>query len=122
MTLHVFQNHLVLAAVLAAGVLLAPAMAQAQDRERSARYDGLDRRTCRDYTRTIFEFGRIRETYGTACLQRDGSWRVVAEGPHPAYRGDHGRVRFIPGYRYPGSFQHKDDRRESPHRRAAPHD
>lgn len=113
MILRVFQNHFTLVALLAAGMMFAPAMAQAHERDRGFRHDAFERQTCRDYTRTIFEFGRLRVAYGTACLQRDGSWRVVAEGPRPIYRLDQRRVRYvIPGYRYPGGFIHNDRRHD----------
>lgn len=32
---------------------------------------------CREYTQTIVIGGQVQETYGTACRQPDGTWRVV---------------------------------------------
>jgi len=32
---------------------------------------------CREYTQQIGIAGQIQESYGTVCLQPDGSWRVV---------------------------------------------
>ena len=32
---------------------------------------------CREYSQTVRVGGRIQESYGTACLQPDGSWRIV---------------------------------------------
>ena len=32
---------------------------------------------CRDYSELIKVGGHVQESYGTACLQPDGSWRVV---------------------------------------------
>ncbi|MDR3450307.1 MAG: glycine zipper 2TM domain-containing protein [Alphaproteobacteria bacterium] len=32
---------------------------------------------CREYSQTVRIGGRARESYGTACLQPDGSWRIV---------------------------------------------
>ena len=32
---------------------------------------------CREYSQEIRIAGRIQESYGTACLQPDGTWRVV---------------------------------------------
>lgn len=32
---------------------------------------------CREYSKKIRVGGRIQESYGTACLQPDGSWRIV---------------------------------------------
>ena len=32
---------------------------------------------CREYTRQVQIGGRVQESYGTACLQPDGAWRVV---------------------------------------------
>lgn len=34
-------------------------------------------RYCREYTQTITVGGRTKRGYGTACRQRDGSWRIV---------------------------------------------
>lgn len=33
---------------------------------------------CREYTATTMVNGRPVETYGTACLQPDGRWRIVS--------------------------------------------
>src|SRR5262245_44369171 len=33
--------------------------------------------TCREYQATTTIDGRPQPTYGTACLQADGSWRIV---------------------------------------------
>jgi len=33
--------------------------------------------TCREYQSTGSVGGRLQQTYGTACLQPDGSWRIV---------------------------------------------
>ncbi len=33
---------------------------------------------CREYTTTMMVGGRPVETYGTACMQPDGSWRIVS--------------------------------------------
>jgi hypothetical protein len=33
--------------------------------------------TCRQYSQHLRTAGGIQESYGTACLQPDGSWRVV---------------------------------------------
>lgn len=32
---------------------------------------------CREYTQRVVVGGRVQESYGTACLQPDGSWRVA---------------------------------------------
>ncbi|MFY9288161.1 MAG: glycine zipper 2TM domain-containing protein [Alphaproteobacteria bacterium] len=32
---------------------------------------------CREYSQMIRVGGRIRESYGTACLQPDGNWKIV---------------------------------------------
>lgn len=32
---------------------------------------------CREYSELVRVHGQIQESYGTACLQPDGSWRVV---------------------------------------------
>lgn len=33
---------------------------------------------CREYTTTVYVNGRPAQTYGTACLQPDGTWRIVS--------------------------------------------
>lgn len=46
---------------------------------------------CREYTRTIYVGGMQKQGFGTACLQPDGSWQIVAENTYdnrayPAYQ------------------------------------
>ncbi len=36
---------------------------------------------CREYTRTVYIGSNVQEAYGNACLQPDGSWMIVGEGP-----------------------------------------
>jgi hypothetical protein len=36
-----------------------------------------DRSTCREYTKTVIIDGEPQEAYGTACLQTDGTWKLV---------------------------------------------
>ncbi|MGE5537515.1 MAG: hypothetical protein ACM30I_02785 [Gemmatimonas sp.] len=43
----------------------------------SAPYRTSDGRYCREYTTTTVVAGVPRSSYGTACLQPDGSWRIV---------------------------------------------
>ena len=41
--------------------------------------EGNNRRTgayCREYQQTVTVGGRSRDAYGTACRQRDGSWKI----------------------------------------------
>lgn len=33
--------------------------------------------TCREYQSTVMIAGQPQQTHGTACLQPDGSWRIV---------------------------------------------
>ncbi|MGH7087306.1 MAG: hypothetical protein ACREFQ_00215 [Stellaceae bacterium] len=33
--------------------------------------------TCREYQSTAIIDGRPQQTYGTACLQPDGTWRII---------------------------------------------
>lgn len=35
---------------------------------------------CREYTKTVYVGGRAVESYGTACLQPDGAWRIKGSG------------------------------------------
>jgi hypothetical protein len=46
-------------------------------------YDNWRNPSCQDFTRTTYYTGgRFLITHGTACVQRDGTWRVVSEeGP-----------------------------------------
>lgn len=32
---------------------------------------------CREYTQNVIVGGVVRQSYGTACMQPDGSWRIV---------------------------------------------
>lgn len=50
-----------------------------------AEANGYGRGECRDYTRTYREYGHQRVSYGTACRDHDGIWRVVAEQNYPPY-------------------------------------
>ncbi|MSP87785.1 MAG: hypothetical protein EXQ92_03070 [Alphaproteobacteria bacterium] len=40
-------------------------------------YQTTDGRQCREYQRTVFIDGMPQASYGTACLQPDGVWRIV---------------------------------------------
>lgn len=54
-----------------------PTMPQAQPAAAAAPADGIDRTNCKPYeTRTTID-GRKMVSKGTACLQRDGSWRTI---------------------------------------------
>lgn len=71
---------------------------------------------CRAYSRQIIHNGRWETAYGTACLYRDGVWRIVSENtrrpavePAPYYVRDH-----YPAYypnRHNGQAVHKRDQR-----------
>ena len=39
--------------------------------------DGIDRSYCREYQSTITVDGKEQPTFGTACKQPDGSWRLI---------------------------------------------
>jgi hypothetical protein len=43
----------------------------------SAPYRTADGRYCREYTASTMVGGMPQASYGTACLQPDGSWRIV---------------------------------------------
>jgi surface antigen len=43
----------------------------------SAPYVASNGQTCREYQSTAVIGGVTRPVYGTACLQRDGAWRIV---------------------------------------------
>ncbi|MBL8707436.1 MAG: peptidoglycan-binding protein [Rhodospirillales bacterium] len=54
-----------------------PTMPQAQPAAASQPADGIDRSNCKPYeTRTTID-GREMVSKGTACLQKDGSWRTI---------------------------------------------
>ena len=64
---------------------------------------------CREYTKTVSINGRTELSYGTACMQPDGSWR---EGPPPSvYQfGDNTRLVVTEGtpvYRFDDRKRHK---------------
>ena len=40
-------------------------------------------RTCREFRQEIAVGGDLERAYGTACLQDDGAWEVVATSPEP---------------------------------------
>ncbi|MCB1531706.1 MAG: hypothetical protein KDJ35_02440 [Alphaproteobacteria bacterium] len=64
--------------VLALPIIVSPGAAQAAHNE-----------YCREYTKTVYVGGRPVESYGTACLQPDGAWRIEGTGerisPPPDY-------------------------------------
>lgn len=35
---------------------------------------------CREYQRRVTIGGKVQDSYGTACLQPDGSWKIAGEG------------------------------------------
>lgn len=43
----------------------------------SREIDSTDGRYCREYTTRANIGGRMQETYGTACMQADGSWEII---------------------------------------------
>jgi surface antigen len=43
----------------------------------AAYYDETEAGYCREFTQEVRVEGQMAESYGTACLQPDGSWRVV---------------------------------------------
>jgi hypothetical protein len=43
----------------------------------SPMYQGPGGQTCREYSTTVYISGRPQPSYGTACLQPDGTWRLV---------------------------------------------
>ena len=40
-------------------------------------HDAVQGQTCREYLQTVTVDGRTQSTYGTACRQPDGSWRLL---------------------------------------------
>src|SRR5262249_3442252 len=43
----------------------------------SGYYQGPGGQTCRQYSTSIYVYGRPQTSSGTACLQGDGTWRMV---------------------------------------------
>lgn len=58
---------IVSAALLSVGLI--PSTVQAQETQ------------CREFTRDVTIDGQDVQAYGTACLQPDGTWRIVADQP-----------------------------------------
>lgn len=58
-------------------VVYAPAAAPISVNQTSETYTDDAGRTCREYQSTGKVAGHVQPTYGTACLQPDGSWRIV---------------------------------------------
>jgi len=54
-----------------------PAAAPVAATAASPVYQAADGRYCREYQATISVAGRLQQSFGTACLQPDGSWRIV---------------------------------------------
>lgn len=38
---------------------------------------------CREYTETVTVAGKKQQGYGTACMQEDGSWKVMSQALEP---------------------------------------
>lgn len=36
---------------------------------------------CREYQNPVVVDGKLQSSYGTACLQPDGSWKIVSQNP-----------------------------------------
>ena len=49
-------------------------------------YQAQDGRYCREYQATIIVNGQPRPSYGTACLEPDGSWHIVSSSAPPPLR------------------------------------
>lgn len=75
--------------------------AQARNIKQPAQYDDRyddnyngDEEYCREYTQT-FSIGGERETgYGTACLQPDGSWKIVSQEDKDD-KGDESSINYV---------------------------
>ncbi|MCB1783133.1 MAG: hypothetical protein KDI13_03995 [Alphaproteobacteria bacterium] len=51
---------------------------------------------CREFTENIRIGGRIESGYGRACLQEDGSWRIVAPASAEYSEPDFDRAQYTP--------------------------
>lgn len=94
--------------------IAAPQMAEARDNGFNRPHGNHDG-NCRAYTRQIVQHGRWETAYGTACLYRDGVWRIVAENVgRPAMQAPYYGRETYPAY-YPnrnqGYYVHKRDGR-----------
>lgn len=49
---------------------------------------------CREFTKEIKVGNQIQEGYGTACMQPDGSWKVVSDVPRVEYN-EPKRVEYV---------------------------
>ncbi len=62
--------------VYAPPVVAAPAPAISAN-PASAPYTATNGQTCREYQTTVTVNGQPQDTHGTACLEPDGTWRIV---------------------------------------------
>ena len=46
-------------------------------------YGDVRQEYCREYTQTVLIGGMRHKSYGTACMQPDGSWKMAAAEPIP---------------------------------------
>ncbi len=105
----------------------------------SAQAAGYSNDYCREYTKTVTVGGRAVESYGTACLQPDGAWkikgtnqrisappsveRVTYAAPRTAYRAPTNLVvvrqpvNYRPSYRW-GNPHYKARKHYKAHKRA----
>lgn len=54
-----------------------PQVQQIVFNENAEMYRGESGQYCREYTTLVYVGGSKQNAYGTACLQEDGSWRIV---------------------------------------------
>jgi hypothetical protein len=88
---------LVAAGIGLGGMVIAPATAHAhKDRDKGrTTYIYQAAPVCRDYSRTTFEYGALRVSYGTACQRNGGDWVVVKETYRPRYSSYNQPTRVI---------------------------
>ena len=90
--------------------LLSAAITLAGISSNAAAYNQYTNQQCREYTRTIEVGGRLQEGFGKACLQPDGSWRMVSEAqPQASRQTTHQPAREVVVYR--DHHHHYDHRR-----------
>lgn len=50
---------------------------------------------CREYTKTVTVGGKLQSSYGTACLQPDGDWKIISQNDDYDKPVVKNRIRYI---------------------------
>lgn len=75
---------------------------------------------CREFTKEILIGNNIEQGYGTACLQPDGSWQVISEGPSETRQNYHNTILIKEKYTVPTyniHYRHRHKHHRKPYHR-----